>query len=97
MESLQFEWDERKNRSNPRKRGIGFEEARTVFYDEHAVQFSDPDHSEEEERFILLGLSLKPRVVVVCHCHRASEMVIRLISARKANKAEEGEYWRRRS
>ncbi|MFQ5739920.1 MAG: BrnT family toxin [Acidobacteriota bacterium] len=97
MEALQFGWDERKNRSNAKKHGVGFEEARTAFYDEHAVRFSDPDHSEDEDRFVLLGMSFKLRVVVVCHCYRESGRVIRLISARKADKNEEQDYWRRRS
>lgn len=97
METLRFEWDERKNRSNTKKHGVAFEEARTAFYDEYGIQFCDPDHSEDEDRFIFLGMSFKLRVVVVCHCFRESEWVIRLISARKANKVEEQEYWRRRS
>jgi uncharacterized DUF497 family protein len=68
----------------------------TIFYDEGAIQFYDPDHSDEEERFILLGLSLKPQVLVVCHCFRKSETVVRIISARKADKDEEQAYWERR-
>lgn len=97
MPGLRFEWDEGKNRSNAKKHGVDFEEARTAFYDEHAVQFFDPEHSEDENRFILLGISFKLRVVVVCHCYRESELSIRLISARKADKPEEQDYWRRRS
>ncbi len=97
MPVLRFEWDPRKNTSNTKKHGVGFEEGRTAFYDEHAVQFADPDHSQDEARFILLGISFKLRLVVVCHCFRESEQVIRLISARKADKAEEHDYWRRRS
>jgi hypothetical protein len=96
MEETRFEWDAAKEKSNLRKHGISFEEARTVFFDEHAVQFFDPDHSEDEDRFILLGMSFRLRVVVVCHCFRESETVIRLLSARKADKGEEREYWRRR-
>ncbi len=96
MPDLRFEWDARKNRSNAEKHGIGFEEAQTAFYDGHAAQFSDPDHSAEEDRFILLGMSFKLRVVVVCHCYRESEWVIRIISARKAKESEEKDYWRRR-
>lgn len=94
MNELHFEWDNRKDKSNAEKHGISFEEARTVFYDEHAIQFLDPDHSDEEDRFILLGMSLKLRVLVVCHCFRKSETVVRLISARKADRDEEQEYWR---
>ena len=72
---------------------MSFEEARTVFYDENALQFYDPDHSEEEDRLIFLGLSLKLRVLVVCHCFRKSETVVRIISARKADRGEEQDYW----
>ena len=97
MNELRFEWDEPKSRTNVRKHGISFEEARTAFHDEHAVQFYDPDHSEEEDRFILLGLSFRLRALVVCHAFRESETVVRIISARRANQAEEGDYWRRRS
>ena len=97
MDKLQFEWDRRKDRANVRKHGVSFEEARTAFYDENALQFFDPDHSEDEDRFILLGVSFKLRVLVVCHCFRESETVVRIISARKADKAEERDYWRRRS
>lgn len=96
MKVLHFEWDQRKEKANVKKHGISFEEARTVFYDENAIQFYDPDHSDEEDRFVLLGLSLKPQVLVVCHCFRESETVIRIISARKADKDEELEYWERR-
>ena len=96
MDELRFEWDERKEKANSRKHGISFEEARTAFYDENAIQFFDPDHSEDEDRFILLGMSFKLRVLVVCHCFRESETVIRLLSARKADTTEEHEYWRRR-
>lgn len=96
MDGLRFEWDRAKEKNNIRKHGISFEEARTAFYDEKAIQFYDPDHSQEEDRFILLGISYKLRVIVVCHCSRESENVIRLISARKAETAEEQEYWRRR-
>lgn len=94
MKGLQFEWDRQKAKANANKHGISFEEARTVFYDENAIQFHDPDHSDEEDRFILLGLSLKPRILVVCHCFRENDTVIRIISARKADKDEERNYWR---
>jgi uncharacterized DUF497 family protein len=96
MTGLYFEWDEKKNKANIRKHGVSFEEAQTAFLDEHAIRFFDPDHSQTEERFLLLGISQRLRVVVVCHCHRADEAVIRLISARKANKREESDYWERR-
>lgn len=93
MKDLHFEWDQRKEKANVKKHSISFGEARTAFYDENAIQFYDPDHSDEKDRFILLGLSLKPQVLVVCHCFRESETVIRIISARKADKGEELEYW----
>jgi len=92
METLRFEWDEHKNQLNRRKHGIAFEEAATVFYDERALVRDDPEHSAEEERFVILGFSSKANLLVVCHCFRASETVIRIISARKATKAE-SEYY----
>jgi uncharacterized DUF497 family protein len=93
MSDLMFVWDAKKDRTNHRKHGVSFAEAQTVFYDENAREYADPDHSESEERFILLGLSRRPRVLVVCHCYRESESVIRIISARKADRSEEREYW----
>ena len=92
METIQFEWDENKNQINQRKHGISFREAKTVFYDEEALLIDDPEHSQEEERFIILGLSKKANLLVVCHCYRASETVIRIISARKATKSETKQY-----
>jgi len=97
MAELRFEWDARKNKENAKKHGISFEEAQTAFYDEQAVVFFDPDHSDAEDRFILLGISYKLRVLVVCHCFRESETAVRIISARKADKGEQRDYWRRRS
>jgi uncharacterized DUF497 family protein len=85
---LRFDWDERKNRANRTKHGVWFEEAQSVFDDPHARLFRDPEHSEEEERFILLGVSAAARLLVVVHCHRESEEVVRIISARKASKKE---------
>ena len=96
MDELRFEWDERKEKANIKKHGVSFNEARMVFYDENAIQFSDPEHSESEDRFILLGICLKLRILVVCHCFRESETVVRIISARKADGDEENEYWRNR-
>ena len=93
MKDLKFGWDKRKDTANVKKHGVSFEEARTAFYDENAIQFYDPDHSDQEDRFILLGLSLKPQVLVVCHCFRESETVVRIISARKADKGEGRAYW----
>lgn len=94
VEGLRFEWDEAKNRENIRKHGVSFEEAQTVFLDENAVRFFDPDHSQDEDRFIMLGMSFKLRILVVCHCHRKNATVIRIISARKADKNETKDYWR---
>ena len=88
MEGIKFEWDENKNRINQRKHGISFDEAKTVFYDEEALVIDDPEHSEEEERFIILGLSARANLLVVCHCCRDLDTVIRIISARKATKTE---------
>lgn len=96
MEMLRFEWDHRKNRMNQQKHGISFEEASSAFYDEHAVQYFDPDHSTDEDRFLLLGLSFRLRTLVICHCFRESESIIRIISARKADADEEQEYWKER-
>ncbi len=93
---MRFEWDASKEKTNRRKHGISFEEAQTVFFDEHAIQFFDPDHSDDEDCFILLGMSFKLRVIVVCHCFRESETVVRLFSARRADRGEEREYWRQR-
>lgn len=94
MSDIRFEWDEAKNRQNIRKHGISFEEAQTVFLDDHAIRFYDPDHSEEEDRFIMLGISFKLRVLVVCHCYKESDSVIRIISARKATRQEGKHYGR---
>lgn len=93
MEYLVFDWDKKKEQDNVKKHGVSFEEARTTFYDENAMQFSDPDHSEDEDRFILLGASYKLNTLVVCHCYRESEAVVRIISARKADKDEINAYW----
>ncbi|MCD7741535.1 MAG: BrnT family toxin [Ruminococcus sp.] len=91
-----FEWDENKNDINKRKHKVSFEEAKTAFYDDNAILFDDPEHSESEDRFILIGFSNKANLLVVCHCYRQSDEVIRLISARKATKNETKEYqeWR---
>jgi uncharacterized DUF497 family protein len=94
MRGLRFEWDDAKDRDNVRKHGVSFEEAQTVFFDENAVRFFDPGHSQDEDRFIMLGMSFKFRVLVVCHCHRKNNTVIRIISARKADKHETKDYRR---
>lgn len=93
MEYLKFEWDENKNSINKSKHNISFEEAKTVFYDEQALVIDDPDHSELEERFIILGQSNTTKLLVVCHCYRESDTVIRIISARKATKTETNQYY----
>ncbi|PJZ75280.1 BrnT family toxin [Leptospira neocaledonica] len=92
MSSIDFEWDSAKNSSNKRKHGISFEEAKTVFYDENARIINDPDHSDNEERFIILGFSHKLNLLMVSHCYRSSKDVIRIISARKATKSESKQY-----
>lgn len=94
MSNISFVWDPKKAASNLRKHGISFEEAKTVFLDEDGLLQDDPDRSRGEERFVLLGRSSQSNVVVVCHCYRENEEVIRLISARKATKREEQMYWR---
>lgn len=97
METIDFVWDSEKDKQNLKKHGVSFEEAKTVFYDEYAMQFYDPDHSIEEDRFILLGISVKLRIVIVCHCFRKGEKIVRIISARKADKLEEKSYWENRT
>jgi uncharacterized protein len=94
MLDVQFAWDEIKSRANKKKHGVSFEEAQTVFLDENAIRYFDPDHSEDEDRFIMLGISFALRMLVVCHCYREDDTVIRIISARKADKGEEQEYRR---
>lgn len=94
MSDIRFEWDEKKNRQNIRKHGVSFEEAQSVFLDDHAMRFYDPDHSGDEDRFLMLGLSFTLRVLVVCHCYRERDVVIRIISARKATR-QEGEHYGR--
>ena len=89
---IKFEWDPRKDSANQRKHGVSFEEAQSVFFDENAVQFYDEHHSDHEDRFIMLGLSIRSRILVVCHCERESGNVIRIISARKATKSERKYY-----
>ncbi len=92
MDTIRFEWDANKDRINRRKHRISFEEAKTVFYDEDAIVIDDPEHSAEEDRFIILGLSEKTNLLIVCHCYREAETVIRIISARKATKTEARQY-----
>lgn len=89
---LKFEWDDIKNQSNIKKHGISFEEATSVFNDDEALILTDEDHSQKEDRFILIGFSYKANLLVVCHCYRENDLVIRIISARKANQLERNEY-----
>ena len=92
MTDVVFEWDEAKNRANRKKHGVSFEEARSAFLDESARVLPDPEHSEDEERFVLLGLSTSLRILVACHCYRQTDEVIRIISARKADREEQRQY-----
>lgn len=89
---IKFEWDTTKAAANQKKHGISFEEAKSVFYDEFAVQFYDEEHSGEERRFLMLGFSCESRMLLVCHCERESGNTIRIISARKATKRESNHY-----
>jgi hypothetical protein len=92
MQSIKFTWDVQKNRLNQKKHGVSFEEAESVFYDETARLTYDPDHSIEEERYVILGMSNKFRMLLVCHCYREQEKIIRIILARKAAKNEQRQY-----
>lgn len=94
MGTIKFEWDENKNQINQKKHGVNFDEASSVFLDEKAILFDDPEHSEDEARFLLLGMSENANVCMVCHCYRESDTVIRIISARKATKKEVERYVR---
>jgi uncharacterized DUF497 family protein len=94
---ISISWDDRKNEVNKKKHGVSFDEAKTVFYDENAIRYYDPDHSDDEDRFLMVGVSQKLRILIVCHCFREDDSVIRIISARKATKGEEDNYWRERS
>lgn len=88
MKDIRFEWDAKKNKLNIQKHKVSFEEAKTVFYDENARIIADPEHSQTEDRFIILGLSASLKLLVVCHCYRQADEIIRIISARKATKNE---------
>lgn len=96
MKALRFEWDARKALANLRKHGVSFEEAQAVFHDENALLLPHDHHSDLEGRFILLGVSGRLRILVVCHCYRHADETIRVISARRANALEQREYERRR-
>ena len=92
MEEIRFEWDENKNSINIKKHKLSFEEASTVFYDENAIVFDDPEHSQDEDRFLIIGVSTSRKILIVSHCYRDSDNIIRLISARKAEKSEQQTY-----
>lgn len=89
---LKFEWDPLKASANLKKHQVSFEEAKSVFYDESAVQFFDEDHSSAEDRFLMLGMSSAAKLLIVCHCEREHGEVIRIISARRASKRESAFY-----
>ncbi len=89
---IKFEWDESKATSNLKKHQISFDEAKTVFFDEFGVQFYDEDHSSNEDRFLMLGMSSSARLLIVCHCERSHGPIIRIISARQATKRESAYY-----
>lgn len=92
MNELRFEWHSTKSAVNAKKHGISFDEAKSVFSDENAKLISDPDHSDIEDRFILLGISIRLRTLVVCHCYRGDDNIIRIITARKATTSESKKY-----
>ncbi|MBN1671022.1 MAG: BrnT family toxin [Kiritimatiellae bacterium] len=92
MIEITFSWDDRKDRENKRKHGVSFAEAATAFADENARLKHDPDHSRDEDRFVLLGFSAKLRLLVVAHAYRQDETEVRIISARKATRNERRQY-----
>ncbi len=94
MIDVRFDWDKAKELADMRKHRISFEKAQTVFLDENAIRYFDPDHSGDEDRFLMLGMSFRLRILVVCHCYKKSDSVIRIISARRANRKEQQSYWR---
>ncbi len=95
MKELRFEWDEKKYKLNQRKHGISFLEEQTAFSDENGLLLDDPDHSLEEDRYIILGMSSKLRLLVISHTYRKEDQIVRIISARKATRMEQRQYWSR--
>jgi uncharacterized protein len=89
---MRFEWDEKKNQANQKKHGISFEEAQTIFYDPLTKVAPDPDHSDDEERFLAVGHSDGHRLLIVAHCYRQPDETIRIISARRLTKEEREQY-----
>ena len=92
MDAIRFMWDPAKAEENERKHGVAFEEAVTVFSDEGALLIDDPDHSSDEDRFIIMGMSSRARLLTVCHCYRASDTEIRIISAPRSTRGESSQY-----
>jgi len=92
MDDLRFEWDPVKDAANQEKHGVSFDEAKTAFFDDFARVITDPEHSHLEERNILLGMSIRLNILVVCHCYLEDESIIRIISARKADPSERAQY-----
>jgi len=92
MQKISFEWDERKAEANLRKHGVSFEEAKSIFFDEEAIEFYDDEHSEWEDRFLMLGVSHRMRLLLIVHCYRDADRTIRIISARKATRKEAKHY-----
>ena len=92
MIPIEFEWNEEKALANLKNHNISFEEAKTVFYDPNALVIFDPDHSDLEDRFIIMGMSQSLKLLVVCHCYRSNDEIIRIISARKAESNEKSMY-----
>jgi len=90
---ITFEWDTKKNEINKKKHQISFDEAKSVFYDENGIVIKDPEHSMDEDRFVIIGLSDQLKTLTVCHCYRDDDEVIRIISARKATKLESQQYY----
>ena len=95
MADIKFEWDEKKHSLNKRKHGVSFTEGQSVFADENGLLIDDPDHSDDEDRFLLLGLSANLRLLVVSHTYSEADLTIRIISARKATRSEQEQYWKR--
>ena len=93
---IRFVWNTKKDEINQKKHRVSFQEAQTVFLDDTAQMIYDPDHSKSEDRFLLLGMSMRLRILVVCHCYKENDEIIRIISARKATKKEEQQYYAKR-
>jgi len=88
IDGKKFDWDRTKNLMNINKHGISFKEAATIFQDKNSIELDDLEHSQDEDRFLIIGESRRFRLIVVCHCYRENDTIIRIISAREANKEE---------